>query len=266
MPTHEFETPSPASVYVEVHRGDVRVTCTDTALTRVEVTGRDAEAVQVREAAGEVEVVAPRRSQSVQVRLTVPVGSSVTARTGSADVRLEGQAGSAHLRTGSGDVTVDTLDGEGVVECGSGDVHVEDARGGLKVRTGSGDLELVRVHDLAVSTGSGDIHVRTATGPVVVKTGSGGLRVDHAGDDVSFASGSGSALVGSIARGRVSGKVASGDVRVGIPAGVPVWTDINTLTGRIHSTLSGTGAPREGQDHVEVRATTVSGSVELVEL
>jgi hypothetical protein len=53
---------------------------------------------------------------------------------------------------------------------------------------------------------------------------------------------------------------------VGIPAGTPVWTDISSLTGRIHSTLSGAGQPAEGQDHVEVRATTVSGNVSLVEL
>jgi hypothetical protein len=45
-----------------------------------------------------------------------------------------------------------------------------------------------------------------------------------------------------------------------------VWTDISSLTGRIHSTLSGAGQPAEGQDHVEVRATTVSGNVSLVEL
>ena len=46
----------------------------------------------------------------------------------------------------------------------------------------------------------------------------------------------------------------------------PVWTDISSLTGRIHSTLSGAGQPAEGQDHVEVRAVTVSGDVELVEV
>jgi hypothetical protein len=76
-------------------------------------------------------------------------------------------------------------------------------------------------------------------------TGSGDLRVDTA------------------RRGRFSAKGASGSVHVGIPAGLPVWTDISTISGRIHNTVQGTGEPAEGADHLELRATTVSGDVFL---
>jgi len=68
-----------------------------------------------------------------------------------------------------------------------------------------------------------------------------------------------------VRRGRVSAKGASGDVVVGIPAGVPVWTDITTVSGRIRLDLQGAGQPEEGQDHVELRARTVSGDVVLTE-
>jgi hypothetical protein len=44
-----------------------------------------------------------------------------------------------------------------------------------------------------------------------------------------------------------------------------VWTDITTVTGQIQSSLQGAGQPQEGQDHVEVRAKTVSGDVVLTE-
>jgi hypothetical protein len=50
---------------------------------------------------------------------------------------------------------------------------------------------------------------------------------------------------------------------VGIPSGVPVWTDVSTLTGSVTSNLVGAGEPAEGQPYVELRAKTVSGDVRL---
>ena len=49
-------------------------------------------------------------------------------------------------------------------------------------------------------------------------------------------------------------------------SGIPVWTDISTLSGSIRSNLRGAGEPAEGADHVEVRAKTVSGDIVLTEV
>lgn len=273
MPTHEFPTTAPASLYVEIGRGDVRVTCTDTATTTVVVEGRDADRVDVHERDGQISVVAPRGGllsafdSPLHVHVTAPIDSNVATKLGSADVAVEGEAGAVRLRTGSGEVRVESVAAASSIDSGSGDVRIVRSAGDLKVRTGSGDVRIERTSgEVAVSTGSGDVHLATSEAAALVKTGSGDLRVDTSAGDVTFTSGSGSLAVGSTSRGRVSGKVASGDVRVGVPAGVPVWTDISSLTGRIHSTLSGAGQPAEGQDHVEVRATTVSGNVSLVQL
>jgi len=119
---------------------------------------------------------------------------------------------------------------------------------------------------VAVSTGSGDVEIAHAAGPTVVKTGSGDLKVVEAQDDISLTTGSGDLLIGTAQRGRLTAKGASGDVRVGIPAGDPVWTDLSTLSGEIHSNLRGAGEPREGADHVELRAKTVSGDILLTEV
>ena len=64
-------------------------------------------------------------------------------------------------------------------------------------------------------------------------------------------------------RGQLQAKNVSGDIRVGIPAGVPVWTDVSSVTGEVTSTLEAAGRPDEGQDYVELRAKTVSGDVHL---
>jgi hypothetical protein len=45
-----------------------------------------------------------------------------------------------------------------------------------------------------------------------------------------------------------------------------VWTDVNTVTGSVASNLESAGKPAEGQDYVELRATTVSGDVRLVQV
>jgi DUF4097 and DUF4098 domain-containing protein YvlB len=97
----------------------------------------------------------------------------------------------------------------------------------------------------------------------VVKTGSGDLKVVTANSDISLSTGSGDLRIGTARRGRVSVKGASSDIQIGIPAGTPVWADINTVTGSVHSNLESVGAPQEGQEHVELQARTVSGDIVL---
>ena len=271
MPHFEFAPPAPASLYVEIGRGEVRVRCTQTVT--VTVAGRDADRVDVHDRDGQISVLAPRGGllsafdSPLEVTITAPEHSNVATKLGSAEVVVDGPAGGVRLRTGSGEVRVESITAASSIDTGSGDVRVERTSGPLKVRTGSGDVELREaLAELSVSSGSGDVHVSSAGAAVLTKSGSGDLQVDTTCDDVAFTSGSGSLGISSTRRGRVSAKVASGDVRVGVPAGVPVWTDISSLTGRIHSTLTGAGQPTDGQDHVEVRATTVSGNVSLVQV
>ena len=77
---------------------------------------------------------------------------------------------------------------------------------------------------------------------------------------------SGDVVLGHVPQGRVTARNMSGDVRVAIPAGTPVWTDINTVTGHVRSDLAGAGKPAEGQPYVELRASTVSGDVTLTQV
>jgi len=54
-------------------------------------------------------------------------------------------------------------------------------------------------------------------------------------------------------------------MHVGVPAGLPVWTDISTVSGEIRSSLTGAGEPEPGAEHLELRAKTVSGDVVLTQ-
>ena len=111
---------------------------------------------------------------------------------------------------------------------------------------------------------SGDIEVGRADGPISFKTGSGDIVVREAqGGQAQLSAGSGQLHVGRMASGIAQRKNASGDIRFGVPAGTPVWTDVTSVSGHVRSSLPATGAPRDGQDHVEVTARTVSGDVYL---
>lgn len=266
-------TTGPVDLYVELGEGSVHVTAaaTTSGEARVRVTGDEADQAVVELAEDRVSVVGPRRragflggDRSLVVEVAVPAGSRVVVRTGSAGLAVDGPVGPTQLRTGSGDVRVEQLPAPATVETGSGRVDVERTGGELRVKSGSGDVRVGTAGAaLSVSTGSGAVTVGRNDAPVAAKTGSGDLVVAEAHDDVTLATGSGDLRIGSALRGRVTVKGASGDVRVGVPAGTPVWTDVSSLTGRVGSRLPGTGAPTEGQDHVEVRARTVSGDVLL---
>jgi DUF4097 and DUF4098 domain-containing protein YvlB len=273
MTDHHFETPGPVRLFAEIGRGKVLVSATETDHTHVDVRGGDAEHVVVRQDGDQVTVVAPKQrggffgiDSRLDVSVTLPTGSDVAVRTGSADITVTGTVGAAQLKSGSGDVEVDRAEGALMTETGSGDIRIEEAAAELKVKSGSGDVLVVdAAAAVVISTGSGDVQLWTTHGPAAVKTGSGDLKVGEAGADVMLTTGSGDLAVTRAHRGRLTVKGASGDVAVGIPSGLPVWTDITTVSGEIRSNLSGSGPPEDGADHLEIRARTVSGDVVLTE-
>jgi DUF4097 and DUF4098 domain-containing protein YvlB len=268
----QFETDRPIDLVVEIGKGRVRILAAATAETTVEVEGPDADDVSVTFENNQLEVIGPKhggiftKDNRLDVRVTLPTDSNVAVKTGSADIEVGGQVRDGRLKTGSGDVSCDTFAGSASVDTGSGDIEVSEAHGALQVKSGSGDVSVGScIGDLSVSTGSGDVEVGSANGHTVVKTGSGDLKIVNANSDVSMSTGSGDLTIGAARRGRVVAKGASSDVHIGILAGTPVWTDLNTVTGQIRSNLESVGAPQEGQDHIELQARTVSGDITLTE-
>jgi DUF4097 and DUF4098 domain-containing protein YvlB len=269
-----FTTPEPVSLYVELGSGDLVIHTDATSETVVEVDGKDADDVLVDQRGDEIRVVAKQNragffgsSQQLTVHVSLPHDSRLSTKLGSADVRVVGRLGETMLKTGSGDVRIDAIGAEAFIETGSGDVQVEVVDGPLQVKSGSGDVALDRLGGPAtVSTGSGNVLINVATEPVQVKSGSGDMRVRVAEQDVALSTASGDLVIDRMHRGQLAAKNVSGDIRVGIPAGIPVWTDISSMTGTVRSDLEGAGQPAEGQDYIELRAKTVSGDVQLEQL
>lgn len=266
-----FETPGPISLYVELGSGSVTLGCEQVAETTVDVTGKDAEDVLVEQRGNQIVVIAPKnrtgflgRSDTIAVHVTMPEDSELATKLGSADVTATGRLGETRVKTGSGDVVLGRVEGKALVEAGSGSISIEEITDDLRAKTGSGDVEVGRAAGTtSVSTGSGDVTIGAAPLPLTAKSGSGDLRVREAGSDVTLTTASGDLVVDTMHRGQLQAKNVSGDIRVGIPAGVPVWTDVSSVTGEVTSTLAGAGQPADGQDYVELHAKTVSGDVHL---
>src|SRR3954447_26375388 len=268
-----FSTPEAVALYVELGAGSLTVEAAETSETRVEVSGHRADEFTIELHGRNLAVLSPKGrffgvgNEDHTVRVVVPTGSDLATKTGSADTETTGALGVVSLKTGSGDIDVEHVEGALVVESGSGDVRCHEAAAEVRIKSGSGDIDLGDVRGVTgISTGSGDVVIGAVHEKTVVKTGSGDLELKRSDSDVSLATASGDLVIGHATRGRISAKNVSGDVRVGIPAGTPVWTDVNTVTGSVASDLQSAGKPADGQDYVELRATTVSGDVRLVQM
>lgn len=264
-----FSTTEQLTVFVELGAGHLAATGADVDEVVVDIHGPRADDFVVELRGQALAIVGPRgrffgMGDSHDVRVLVPTGSDLTTKTGSADTSTTGTLGALRLKTGSGQIAFERADGIVVIESGSGDISGSELGAEVRIKSGSGDIELGEVRgNVGISTGSGDVTIAEAFSTTVVKTGSGDLEVKRSAADVSLTTASGDVTLGHVPRGKVVAKNVSGDVRVGIPRGTPVWTDINSVTGTVASDLTSAGKPADGQPYVELRATTVSGDVFL---
>ena len=273
MPDYRFETHSPSTWSSRSARATSRPAAPTPPRRTVVVEGKHAEDVVVEQHGDSISVIEPGRGRifgdnALRVDVVVPTAATRRSAPARADVQVEGRAGHAQLRSGSGDCTVETVEGHLLVETGSGDIRVDDVRGNLKVKSGSGDVEVGQAGGTSsVSTGSGDVTVETARGSDRRQDRQRRPRASAPRTTTRrSAPAAATSSIDLVHRGRLTVKGASGDVPIGVTAGVPVWTDITTVSGTIRSDLQGAGQPQEGQDHIEVRAKTVSGDIALSEV
>lgn len=187
----------------------------------------------------------PLRTVPLMIRVNAPPGSSVSARSCSADVTVTGVAAGLDAATGSGQVAAQRCTGAAEVRTGSGDVRLGTVAGRLQVRTGSGKVDVISVEG--------------ADGSGTVQTGSGDVRLGAVKHDVSARTGSGDLTVADACAGGLELTTGSGQLRVGIHPGVLAELDVSSGSGRARSDLPVGGRPAEGDVAVRVRARTRSG-------
>ena len=249
-----FDTPEPVDLFVEIHNGDITVRASDSQTTTVEVVGDETD-IRVEHDGSAVRVIGPkvsglgffRRTVGATIRATVPATSSAVIRTASADCTLAGDLRSIDVRSASGDIVTTGRPGALTLLSGSGDLSIE-----------------AYTVSLSATTGSGDVTIASADQPCQVKAGSGDVLVHGSAADLDVGTGSGDVTLASVAGGRVRVRAGSGDLRVAVQDGIPVWTQVSAL-GDVTNRLTPRGTPQDGQGHVELRAQVGSGDVTLAD-
>jgi hypothetical protein len=279
MPT--FDTPEPISLSVEVGVGDIRIDATDRTDTIVEVRPSDptneddvaaAEQTRVEYTNGHLVVSAPtgwrhwmphRDDGSIDVAISLPIGSIVRGEAGVAAFRCSGRVGECRYKAGIGDITLEEA-GPLKLRTGIGDITLERAVGRTEVVTGSGAIRIGRIDGIAVVKNSnGDTWIGEVTAEARVSAGNGAIAVDVAREGVVAKSAKGDVRLADVSRGTAVAQSAFGTVEVGVRDGVTAWLDLHTRFGHVQNDLETSGSPEQGADTVEVHATTSFGDITI---
>ncbi len=266
---HRFETPGPVALRIAIGAGRVDVAATEEGVTEVEVVPlRDDEGTRRAAAETRVEFVerggghqviveSPertdlsgvifRRGPKLGVIVRCPAGSDLEVKTASAPVKGIGRLGAVEVKTASGDLSLD------------------DTRS-LAFSTASGDIVAGSVKErCSVKTASGDAKLRAVGGALTVSLVSGDFQLEEACDQVNVSTVSGDQYLGAVSAGPVRLSAVSGDIRVGVRAGLRLYLDVGTVSGSARSELEsddGTAGEDEGEP-VELRVRTVSGDARI---
>ncbi|MEP6696615.1 MAG: DUF4097 family beta strand repeat-containing protein [Pseudonocardiales bacterium] len=257
----DFHTAGPVRLRLSLPAGLAQVTATETERSTVEVHAHHdsdkaahqlAEQTQVELRGDELIVEVPRgyrlrRTPELDVRITLPLGSAVTATVASADLRAHGRLGRVQVDSASGDVEIEEALGEVEIRTASGDSRVGRCEGRVRVKSASGNVAVdVAAAGVDVSSASGDVTVGETTGSSTARSASGDFTVRTARS------------------GDIEANTASGDVRVGVAAGTGVYLDLSTLSGEAISHLQPEARPAEGRPELQLRLRTLSGDIDVV--
>ena len=277
-----FETPGPVRLWVENAVGLVSITATETDTTTVELEAAtpgglelvDRAAVECRSTGQGMVVVVkiPKahgmkfvRRNAVIARITVPTDSRLDIATGSADVDVTGRIGAAEFKTASGDVTAADVADRVVAKTASGHVTVGAIGGSVQMKSASGDLRcsMVGGRTECMST-SGDVEIGSALDRVEVRATSGRVRLGDVSGDVRIVNVSGDVRVLALSEGGLEVRSVSGNVSVGITAGVGLHVDVETMSGAIRSDIALHDVPTKGGgSQVDLSVRSVSGNVDI---
>ena len=184
------------------------------------------------------------RSIPLVVTVRAPAGSMPRLRIGAARVEVSGRAGNTSVRVGSGEITVDAVDGDVELVTGSGSVRLGPVHGRPRAAAGSGTRPVTEGGGTTeIRTGSGDVHLSGVRADVFARTGSGDLMIDDAES------------------GRLELSTGSGDMRVGVHAGVAAELDLSSGSGHTRSELEVDRTAPPTSPALVVRGRTGSGDV-----
>jgi DUF4097 and DUF4098 domain-containing protein YvlB len=271
-----FDTPEPIFARIELVHGTVRMVASDRADTVVDVRPTDpsvdldvkvAEQTKVSYSHGKLVIKGPKtrgfsvRVGSVDVTVELPTGSNVQADAAMVSFRGEGRFGECKFRTAMGDLDLDHT-GDLQIQTAGGQITVDSVVGTADVTAGSGTVRIRSIDGPAIlKNTNGRTTIGEVTGEVKAKGANGDLTIDRAHAGVNAKTASGDIRLGEVIRGSIVVEAAVGELEIGIRQGTVAWLDLNSVIGRVESSLEESHAPERSEEKVEVRARSVAGNI-----
>jgi DUF4097 and DUF4098 domain-containing protein YvlB len=240
----------PAQIEVHNPAGSVEVHVGPDAHVAVTIDGPAADEWEVVQVGDSVSIRQPRergwRSRSTRIHVEAPAGSDLDIVTASAGVVTDGGFGAARLRTASGNVRIDALQR-------------------LDANSASGNVIAGSVAaDVVCNAVSGNVEIGTVGGRMHSSTASGDIRAHHVGGDIEVTTASGDATIGCCLGSDISAKCLSGALTIGLPGGIRVEPDINTLSGQVMLPSPSPAGPSETpRRSVRLKLRTASGDIRI---
>lgn len=270
-----FETPGPIDLAINLPVGAIDVVASDRTDTVVTVSPTNPDRAADRRGAEETTVElsderlvikGPRPrfslvgpSESVDVKVELPVGSRLAAETSVGFVRTRGRLGATRIKAShadldeTGDLWIRAMHGNVEVGRADGDVEITADHGQIRIGSVTGDALLKASH--------GMVTIGTAGGEVEAKLSYGDLEIGTAESSVTAKTAFGSVRVREVASGTVQLDTAYGQVDVGVRDGVSAWLDLASKNGRVRNDLAADAAPSATDSTVAVRARTDFGEI-----
>lgn len=279
---HVFETNEPISVLLDVAGGHLSVHAGNAGQTTVDLGPHNperaadvelAERTTVDLTAGRLVVRSPRTTRSrlrslfggferIDLAITVPAGSTLEVH-GWGEVGTEGRLERVDLDTAMGDIALREV-GRVRAKTSMGDIRVDSSAGPAQLRTSAGSIQVGWVGgDLTARTSAGDVRVEDGVGELRLSTGTGDVRVERAGSAVTAKTSAGDIRLHSVNRGVVTAESAYGQVEIGVARGTAAWLEVEAAHGVVRSHLEQAEPPGDGEQTVEIRATTGYGDIIL---
>lgn len=247
----QFEVGERANLDVDVATGSLQVRVGDSSMIKVSVDSAGADEMEISQIGDTVSVRESSRwlsrSRSARVVVEVPIRADIAIRGASLDITLSGTLGGVRCRTASGDIQIEHVDR----------LEMSSASGGVRVRTVDGDAH--------INTASGDVFADSVDGRLTVQTASGDLVIIAANAGLDVGTASGDVRVDRCGGSDINVKTVSGNIRLGLPAGIRVDPDISTMSGKVTLPVAApalAGPPPERRS-VRVRLRAVSGDIRI---
>jgi hypothetical protein len=243
----QFTVEQHVVVDVELPSGSILVRSGVVGTVTVSIESSAPDFVDIGQLGDNISVRAGRRSRSARIVVDAPTGSDVNVKGASVEVATRGALGALRVRSASGDIAA-----EGLV------------RAEVSLASGDARFELVR-NDASFNSTSGDVVVRSIGGRLAATLTSGDLHIGDLAGDVEVQSASGDVTIRRCDGASLNIRTLSGDIRVGLPAGIRVDPEISTMSGRVSLPEPAESRPDATAERrpVKVRLRTVSGDIRI---